>query len=96
VDEAHATGVFGPRGAGVVQQLGVEDRIFIRMHTFGKALASHGGMIEAPSPENRINWSFSNCTMLLRYQRLPHQLRPQLDLHYCLRISLSCFHSQCL
>jgi 8-amino-7-oxononanoate synthase len=43
VDEAHATGVFGPRGAGVVQQLGVQDRMFIRVHTFGKALASHGG-----------------------------------------------------
>ena len=43
VDEAHATGVFGPRGAGVVQELGVQDRMFIRVHTFGKALASHGG-----------------------------------------------------
>lgn len=43
VDEAHATGVFGPRGSGVVQQLGVQDRMFIRVHTFGKALASHGG-----------------------------------------------------
>ncbi|KAJ5825418.1 Aminotransferase class I/classII [Penicillium riverlandense] len=47
VDEAHATGVFGPRGAGVVQELGVQDRMFIRVHTFGKALASHGGMIFA-------------------------------------------------
>ncbi|KAJ5670549.1 8-amino-7-oxononanoate synthase [Penicillium maclennaniae] len=45
VDEAHATGVFGPRGAGVVQQLGVQDRIFIRVHTFGKALASHGAVV---------------------------------------------------
>lgn len=44
VDEAHSTGVFGPRGAGVVQELGVQDRMFIRVHTFGKALASHGGM----------------------------------------------------
>lgn len=44
VDEAHATGVRGPRGAGVVQQVGVQDRILIRVHTFGKALASHGGM----------------------------------------------------
>lgn len=43
VDEAHATGVFGPRGAGVVQELGVQNRMFIRVHTFGKALASHGG-----------------------------------------------------
>lgn len=47
VDEAHATGAFGPRGAGVVQELGVEEKMFIRVHTFGKALASHGG--ELPS-----------------------------------------------
>ncbi|EAW15673.1 aminotransferase class I/II-fold pyridoxal phosphate-dependent enzyme [Aspergillus fischeri NRRL 181] len=45
VDEAHATGVFGPRGAGVVQGLGVEKRMFIRVHTFGKALASHGAIV---------------------------------------------------
>lgn len=43
VDEAHATGAFGPRGAGVVQELGVEEKMFIRVHTFGKALGSHGG-----------------------------------------------------
>ena len=43
VDEAHATGVLGPRGAGVVQELGLEERMFVRVHTFGKALASHGG-----------------------------------------------------
>ncbi|KAI9375823.1 pyridoxal phosphate-dependent transferase [Aspergillus egyptiacus] len=45
VDEAHATGVLGPQGAGVVQQLGIEDRIFLRIHTFGKALASHGAIV---------------------------------------------------
>lgn len=43
VDEAHATGAFGPRGAGMVQMLGVQDRVFVRTHTFGKALASNGG-----------------------------------------------------
>ena len=43
IDEAHATGVFGPRGTGVVQDLGVEEKMFIRVHTFGKALACHGG-----------------------------------------------------
>ncbi|EEH43635.1 uncharacterized protein PADG_08455 [Paracoccidioides brasiliensis Pb18] len=45
VDEAHSTGVFGPRGAGVIQELGVENRIFLRLHTFGKALASHGAIV---------------------------------------------------
>lgn len=47
VDEAHATGLFGPRGAGVVQEMGVQDQVFIRTHTFGKALAAQGG--EVPS-----------------------------------------------
>ncbi|PGH17408.1 hypothetical protein AJ80_04864 [Polytolypa hystricis UAMH7299] len=45
VDEAHSTGVFGPRGAGIVQELGVQDRVFLRMHTFGKALGSHGAIV---------------------------------------------------
>lgn len=44
VDEAHATGVFGPNGAGLTQELGVQKDVFIRTHTFGKALASQGGM----------------------------------------------------
>lgn len=43
VDEAHSTGIFGPKGAGIVQSLGVEDRVLIRLHTFGKAIASNGG-----------------------------------------------------
>ncbi|KAJ5737092.1 uncharacterized protein N7483_002217 [Penicillium malachiteum] len=61
VDEAHATGVFGPRGAGVVQDLGVQDRMFIRLATFGKALASHGAMVLC-GPETRdylINYARS-------------------------------------
>ncbi|KAJ5166306.1 uncharacterized protein N7482_005087 [Penicillium canariense] len=61
VDEAHATGVFGPQGAGVVQHLGVQDRIFIRVHTFGKALASHGAVVLC-GPETRdylINYARS-------------------------------------
>ncbi|KAL4995828.1 pyridoxal phosphate-dependent transferase [Aspergillus recurvatus] len=45
VDEAHATGVAGPRGSGVVQDLGLEGRMFVRVHTFGKALASHGAIV---------------------------------------------------
>lgn len=49
IDEAHATGVFGPRGAGVVQELGLQGKMFIRVHTFGKALACHGGMSSSPS-----------------------------------------------
>jgi 8-amino-7-oxononanoate synthase len=43
VDEAHATGLYGPRGRGLVALLGVEDRVLARLHTFGKALAASGG-----------------------------------------------------
>lgn len=43
VDEAHATAVLGEKGTGVVQDLGLQERMLIRVHTFGKALASHGG-----------------------------------------------------
>ena len=44
VDEAHSTGVVGPKGAGLVCELGLEKEIAVRLHTFGKALASTGGM----------------------------------------------------
>jgi 8-amino-7-oxononanoate synthase len=43
VDEAHATGLYGPGGRGMVAELGLEDRVLARLHTFGKALAASGG-----------------------------------------------------
>ncbi|KAL9054329.1 MAG: hypothetical protein Q9162_004203 [Coniocarpon cinnabarinum] len=43
VDEAHATGIVGPKGAGLVKHLGMEKDVAIRLHTCGKALASSGG-----------------------------------------------------
>lgn len=45
VDEAHSTGVYGEYGRGVVSALGLEDEMFARLHTFGKALASNGAAV---------------------------------------------------
>lgn len=45
VDEAHATGVIGDQGRGLVQSLNLQDRIFARIHTFGKALGCHGAAV---------------------------------------------------
>jgi len=45
VDEAHATGVIGERGEGLVQLLGIENECFARIHTFGKACGAHGAVI---------------------------------------------------
>ena len=45
IDEAHALGVFGDKGEGLVQQLGLQDQVFARIMTFGKGLGCHGAAI---------------------------------------------------
>ncbi|KAF1824926.1 PLP-dependent transferase [Dissoconium aciculare CBS 342.82] len=45
VDEAHSTGIFGEKGRGLVCQLGLEDDITVRLHTFGKAMACNGAIL---------------------------------------------------
>lgn len=45
VDEAHALGVFGDEGVGLIQELELEDKIFARIVTYGKALGCHGAVI---------------------------------------------------
>jgi 8-amino-7-oxononanoate synthase len=45
IDEAHALGVFGNKGEGLVQQLGLQDQVFARIMTFGKGLGCHGAAI---------------------------------------------------
>ncbi|KAF9935307.1 hypothetical protein FBU30_004882 [Linnemannia zychae] len=59
VDEAHATGVFGEQGRGLVNELGLESRVFARLHTFSKALASNGAAMVGPKvlKEYLINYA---------------------------------------
>ena len=45
VDEAHATGIFGANGAGVVAKLGLMERVPIQMGTLGKALGGFGAYV---------------------------------------------------
>jgi 8-amino-7-oxononanoate synthase len=45
VDEAHAVGVLGERGAGTCELFGLEEEVDLRMGTFSKSLASCGGFI---------------------------------------------------
>ncbi|MCF6131739.1 aminotransferase class I/II-fold pyridoxal phosphate-dependent enzyme [Flavobacterium wongokense] len=45
VDEAHALGVFGEKGEGLIQSLGLQDKVFARIITFGKGLGCHGAAI---------------------------------------------------
>lgn len=45
LDEAHSTGLYGPEGAGLACHYGLEDKIFARIHTFGKAAGWYGAVI---------------------------------------------------
>ena len=45
IDEAHALGVFGEYGKGVIQMLRLQDAVFARIVTFGKGLGCHGAAI---------------------------------------------------
>ncbi len=45
LDEVHAVGMYGSKGAGIASQLGLEDKIDIIEGTFGKAFGLVGGYI---------------------------------------------------
>lgn len=45
LDEAHAVGVFGARGGGLVEEAGLGPRVEIQMGTLGKAVGAAGGYI---------------------------------------------------
>jgi 8-amino-7-oxononanoate synthase len=49
VDEAHATGLYGPNGEGLVVAMGLQNRVLARVHTFGKALGIHGAAVVGPT-----------------------------------------------
>ncbi|MFZ4105315.1 aminotransferase class I/II-fold pyridoxal phosphate-dependent enzyme [Flavobacterium sp.] len=83
VDEAHALGVFGDFGHGLVQSFNLQDKVFARIITFGKALGCHGaailGSVELKSYLVNFARSFiyttglsphSVATILVAYQHL--------------------------
>jgi 8-amino-7-oxononanoate synthase len=45
VDEAHATAIHGPDGAGIVAEARLTREVFATVHTCGKALASEGAFV---------------------------------------------------
>lgn len=45
IDEAHATGLFGNQGRGLIEQEGLSDQVDVQMGTLGKALGCSGGFI---------------------------------------------------
>ncbi len=83
VDEAHAFGVFGDSGQGLVQSLDLQDKVFARIMTFGKGLGCHGAAIlgSAELKSYLVNFArsfiyttglspHSVATILIAYQHL--------------------------
>ena len=59
VDEAHAMGIFGSNGCGRVQELDLQEDIFARIITFGKALGCHGAAILGSTDLNKYLINFA-------------------------------------
>ncbi|HOX67749.1 MAG TPA: aminotransferase class I/II-fold pyridoxal phosphate-dependent enzyme [Burkholderiaceae bacterium] len=54
VDEAHSFGVFGPRGLGICEELGLLDEVDFIVGTFSKSLGSIGGFCLGRHPETEL------------------------------------------
>jgi 8-amino-7-oxononanoate synthase len=82
VDEAHSTGIYGEQGRGLVCELGLEKKIFARLHTFGKALAANGGKLSVdvtvPSTSFLNSRTWANLLSNYSYYTPRPSLPPQL------------------
>jgi 8-amino-7-oxononanoate synthase len=90
VDEAHALGVFGEKGEGVIQSQQFQNKVFARIMTFGKGLGCHGAAILGSSElkEYLVNFArsfiyttglspHSVATILVAYQNLNQSVELQ-------------------
>jgi 8-amino-7-oxononanoate synthase len=91
VDEAHATGLYGEKGKGRVCELGLEHKVFVRLHTFGKALACNGGEHVLRREVCLANTSSHN-PMHTAHTPIPDQLCPTTNLHHFHVISSTCWN----
>jgi 8-amino-7-oxononanoate synthase len=49
VDEAHALGVYGERGSGLIEEMGTGDAVFVSVNPAGKALGVAGAFVAGPA-----------------------------------------------
>ena len=86
IDEAHALGVFGSKGEGLIQELNLQNQVFARIMTFGKGLGCHGAAILGSEELKNYLINFARsfiyttglsphsvATILIAYQELENQ-----------------------
>jgi 8-amino-7-oxononanoate synthase len=87
VDEAHATGVYGKRGEGLVQGEGLESRVYARVHTFGKGVGYRGAIVVGSETlrEYLVNFArpfiYSTAPDLLTLRYIDHAYRLMAEAH---------------
>ena len=69
VDEAHATGIFGPSGSGITEEKGLSRKIDIIMGTFSKALGGFGAY--AATSKNIKSYLINTCRSFIYSTSLP-------------------------
>lgn len=84
VDEAHAIGVLGPQGKGLIAQDSLQEHVFACMSAFGKALGAHGAVISGSKLLKKMLLNFARpliyttalplpllATIACSYERFP-------------------------
>jgi len=69
VDEAHATGIYGKNGSGIVEREGLSSRVDIIMGTFSKALGSFGAYVAAS--RDIVEYLVNTCRSFIYSTSLP-------------------------
>jgi 7-keto-8-aminopelargonate synthetase-like enzyme len=69
VDEAHATGLYGKTGAGLIAESALSDRVEIVMGTLSKALGSVGGYIAGS--RTLVDWLTNRARSFIYSTALP-------------------------
>jgi len=70
LDEAHTTGLYGPNSSGLSGKLNLQNDIFARIYTFGKAMGAHGAAIAGS--KNLINYLINFARPFIYTTALPH------------------------
>jgi len=73
VDEAHSTGILGPTGAGLIEELGIDSSHVIAVGTLSKALGCQGGFVTGT--RSQIEWLWNSAR--------PHMFSTALALPVC-------------
>ncbi|MCJ8164604.1 aminotransferase class I/II-fold pyridoxal phosphate-dependent enzyme [Pontibacter sp. E15-1] len=87
VDEAHAVGLYGPKGEGMTVALGLQEQVFAQVITYGKAMGAHGAAVVGPQALRNFLINFSRAfiyttglpTHALLVLKCGYTLLPEMD-----------------